>query len=128
MATRAEEPHPWDMLSPMRSLGVQVSQVKVPPALRMAAHPGNDGVGEDAHHVGVPAGGVQGPQQLHAVVGLHRDVEGGHVGGHRGDLGGGTTPVGQGGHVGQLRGVGALWSVGSETVDVDARRPPPGGR
>ena len=42
MATRAEEPHPWDMLSPIRSLGVQVSQVKVPPALMMAAHPGKE--------------------------------------------------------------------------------------
>jgi len=42
MATRAEEPHPCDMLSPMRSLGVHVSQVKVPPNLRMAAHPGNE--------------------------------------------------------------------------------------
>ncbi len=42
MATRAEEPHPWDMLSPIRSLGVHVSQVNVPPDLMMAAHPGKE--------------------------------------------------------------------------------------
>ena len=43
MATRAADPQPWDMLSPIRSLGVQVSQVKVPPAARMAAQPGKEG-------------------------------------------------------------------------------------
>ena len=40
MATSAEDPHPCDMESPMRSLGAQVSQVKVPPAARMWAQPG----------------------------------------------------------------------------------------
>ncbi len=40
MATSAEEPQPWDMESPMRSLGFQTSQVKVPPACTMWAQPG----------------------------------------------------------------------------------------
>ena len=40
MATSAEDPQPWDMESPMRSLGVQTSQVNVPPAATMWAQPG----------------------------------------------------------------------------------------
>src|SRR5271166_3760969 len=37
MATRADEPQPWDMLSPSRSLGTQSSQQNVPPEARMLA-------------------------------------------------------------------------------------------
>ena len=40
MATRAEDPHPCDMESPIRSLGRQTSQVKVPPAATTWAQPG----------------------------------------------------------------------------------------
>ncbi len=42
MATSADEPQPCDMESPIRSLGDQVSQVKVPPAATVWAHPGTD--------------------------------------------------------------------------------------
>ena len=42
IATRADEPHPCDMESPMRSLGFQTSQVNVPPAATMWAQPGTD--------------------------------------------------------------------------------------
>ena len=40
MATSAQEPQPWDMLSPISSLGTQISQVNVPPAATMWAQPG----------------------------------------------------------------------------------------
>ena len=50
MATSADEPQPCDMESPIRSLGDQISQVKVPPAATMWAQPGTGRVGERAHH------------------------------------------------------------------------------
>ena len=40
MATSAEEPHPCDMESPIRSLGRQTSQVNVPPEATTWAQPG----------------------------------------------------------------------------------------
>ena len=42
MATSADEPQPCDIESPIRSLGDQTSQVKVPPAATMWAQPGMD--------------------------------------------------------------------------------------
>ena len=62
---------------------------------------------------------MQGPQQLHPVVGLHRDVERGDERAHPGSCGGGHHAVGQRGRVGQLRGVGALGPSAPEAVDVE---------
>ena len=109
MATSAEEPQPWDMESPMRSLGFQTSQVKVPPAATMWAQPGHGGVGQRVHHRLGHAGRGEPTQELETVVGPDVDAQArprrrptrGHVGGRH-------DAVGERQRVGLLGGVAAL--------------------
>ena len=79
MATSAEEPQPWDMESPMRSLGFHTSQVKVPPAATMWAQPGMEVSVSSVHHGVGQVRRRQAAQELEAVVGPDVDAEAGHV-------------------------------------------------
>ena len=120
IATSAEEPQPWDRESPMRSLGFQTSQVKVPPAATMWAQPGMDGVGEETHHGRGHVRRRQSAQELEAVVRADVDAEAGHVAPDGGQVGGRHHAVGERQCVGLLRGVGTLRAVGIDAVHVDA--------
>ncbi len=75
MATSAEEPQPWDMESPMRSLGLQTSQVKVPPAATMWAQPGMEVSVSSVHHGLGHARRRQPAEELEAVVRADVDAE-----------------------------------------------------
>ena len=77
------------------------------------------GVREEIHQVVVESRGVEGPQQLQAVVGADRNAEAGDVGPHRLHPCRRDDSVGQSGRVHLLGSVGAEGSVGLQPVHVD---------
>ena len=120
MATRAEEPQPCDMESPIRSLGFHSSQVKVPPAATMWAQPGNRGVGERVHHGLGQVRCREGTHELEPVIGSEVDAEARHVRADFRHVGRRHHAVGERQRVGLLRGAAALGAVGVDAVHVDA--------
>ena len=119
MATSAEEPQPWDMESPMRSLGFHSSQVKVPPAASDVGPARNGGVGERLHHRLGKIRRRQGAHEFEAVVGPQVDTEAVHVRTDRRHVRRRDHPVGQRQRVGLLRGAATLGAAGVDAVYID---------
>ena len=120
MATSAEEPQPWDMESPIRSLGFQTSQVKVPPDATMWAQPGVEvSVSVCTMASGRPA--TASPRSSSSPwFGPDVDAQAGHVGTDRGQVRRRHHAVGERQCVGLLRRVTARRTVGVDAVHIRA--------